>query len=211
MKHITKHQEPEAFLQWKEEANKSWQPTYNGMPGEVKQIVKESLRSEQGNICCYCERELTDIDSHIEHFMPQSALDVDPLDYSNLLCSCQNRTEKGEPRHCGSLKEDWYDPILLISPLAPDCEEHFAFTGDGLIKPSVHNDAAALETIEGLGLGIPKLNDLRAKVIDPFLDASLSGDEMAAFVSGYLSKDTAGHFSAFWTTIHYLFGDYVRA
>ena len=211
MKHITKYREPEAFAQWKGKANESWQPTYDGMPGEVKQTVKESLRSEQGNICCYCERELSDNDSHIEHFIPQSAPDVDPLDYSNLLCSCQNRIEKNEPLHCGSLKEGWYDPILLISPLAPDCEEHFAFTGDGLIKPSVHNDAAALETIERLGLGIPKLNDLRAKVIDPFLDEGLSRDEMAIFVSDYLSRDTARHFSVFWTTIRYLFGDYVRA
>ena len=101
--------------------------------------------------------------------------------------------------------------ILLISPLAPDCEEHFTFTGDGLIKPSAYNEAAASETIKKLGLGIPKLNDLRAKVIEPFLDEGLSRDEMAAFVSGYLGRDTSGHFSAFWTTIRYLFGDYVRA
>lgn len=209
MKHITKYQEPEALIQWKEKANESWQPTYDGMPGEVKQTVKESLRSEQGNLCCYCERELSDNDSHIEHFMPQSAPVVDPLDYFNLLCSCQKQIEKGEPRHCGTLKEGWYDPILLISPLAPDCEEHFAFTGNGFIKPSGHNEAAASETIKKLGLGIPKLNDLRAKVIEPFLDDGLSGDEMADFVSGYLRRDTAGHFGAFWTTIHYLFGEYV--
>ena len=151
MKHVTKHQEPEAFIQWKEEANESWQPTYDGMPGEVKQTVKESLRYEQGNICCYCERELSDNDSHIEHFIPQSAPDVDPLDYFNLLCSCQSQIKKDEPRHCGSLKEDWHDPILLISPLAPDCEEHFAFTGDGSIKPTTHNTAAASETIKKLG------------------------------------------------------------
>ena len=211
MKHITKYQEPDAFAQWKEEANESWQPTYDGMPGGVKQIVKESLRSEQGNICCYCERELSDKDSHIEHFIPQSAQKCDPLNYLNLLCCCQSRMKKGEPRHCGSLKEDWYDSDLLISPLAPDCEEHFVFTGNGFIKPSGYKEAAASETIKRLGLDIPKLNDLRAKVIEPFLDEDLSGDEMAIFVSDYLSRDTAGQFSAFWTTIRYLFGGYVRA
>ena len=209
MKHFTKRQEPEAFTRWKGEANENWQPTYDGMPSKVKQTIKESLRSEQGNLCCYCERELSDNDSHIEHFKPQSASDVDPLDYLNLLCCCQSRMKKGEPRHCGNLKEDWYDPDLLISPLAPDCEEHFAFTGDGSIKPSAHNEAAASETIKKLGLGSAKLNNLRANVIEPFLDEGLSGDEMAGFVSGYLRRDTAGHFRAFWTTIHYLFGEYV--
>lgn len=211
MKHITKCQEPEAFAQWKGKANESWQPAYRDMLGEVKQTVKDSLRFEQGNICCYCERGLTDNDSHIEHFIPQSAPNCDPLDYLNLLCCCQSRMKKGEPRHCGNLKEDWYDPILLISPLADDCEGHFAFTYNGLIKPSVHNDAAALATIERLGLGIPKLNDLRAKAIEPFLDEGLSEDEMAVFVSGYLERNTASHFSAFWTTIYYLFGEYVSA
>ena len=33
MKHITKYREPEAFTQWKREANESWQPTYGGIPG----------------------------------------------------------------------------------------------------------------------------------------------------------------------------------
>lgn len=206
MKHIIKRGEPRAFLDWKALANEDWAPTFDDLAGETKKAVKGALMLEQGYICCYCERRLSDDDSHIEHFQPQNDPAVDPLDFSNLLCSCQNRIKKGEPRHCGSLKSEWFDRKLLVSPLTPDCENRFAFTGDGFIKPTDVDDEAAAQTIKNLGLDIPKLNALRAKAIEPFLDDSLSNEDIQAFVSGYLHRDTSGRFGEFWTTIRYLFG-----
>lgn len=117
MKHIVKQEEPQKFLDWKNLAGENWQPTYGGLSGYPKKALKNSLMAEQGYICCYCERRLTDNESHIEHFRPQSDPAVDPLDYRNLLCSCQNQLNKGEPRHCGNKKEDWFDEHLLVSPL----------------------------------------------------------------------------------------------
>jgi uncharacterized protein (TIGR02646 family) len=209
MKYIEKSVEPQVFIDWKAQANDDWQPTYSDLRGDIKKAVKEALMAEQGYICCYCEQTLIDNDSHIEHLIPQSDPAVDTLDFDNLLCSCQDQVKKGEPRHCGNLKEDWFDPELLVSPLSSDCESYFAYTGNGGIKPSVSQDPAAAETIKRLGLDIPKLNDLRAKSIEPFLDADLSVEDMRAFVAGYLSRDSAGQFGAFWTTIRYLFGNYV--
>ena len=211
MKHIVKQDEPQAYTDWKSLANDDWAPTYDGLSGAPKKAVKDALTAEQGHICCYCERRLTDSDSHIEHFRPQSDPAVDPLDFSNLLCSCQNQIKKGEPRHCGNLKDDWFDPHLLISPFDPGCQNHFAFTGDGMIRKAASNDPAAAETISRLGLAIPKLNALRAKAIEPFLDEGLSREDMQQFVTGYLGMDTEGRFGEFWTTIHYLFGGYVIA
>lgn len=75
-------------------------------------------------------------------------------------------------------------------------------------KSLVDNDLASSETIKKLGLDIPKLNALRAKAIEPFLDEGLSPQEMRAFVSGYLNKDASGRFGQFWTTIRYLFGGF---
>ena len=209
MKHIVKQVEPKAFVDWKALANEDWQPTYDDLAGQPKNAVKNALLAEQGHICCYCERRLTDEDSHIEHFRPQSDPTVDPLDFKNMLCSCQNQIKAGEPRHCGNLKDSWFDPELLVSPLDSGCENRFAFDGDGVIRPATAHDGAADETIKRLGLGIPKLNALRAKAIEPFLDESLSIEEMRAFVSGYLTRDAAGRFGEFWTTISYLFGGYV--
>jgi len=205
MKHIVKDQNTPDFDEWKVSANDDWQPTYEDLSGTTKKEVKHSLMKEQGYICCYCERRLTDDVSHIEHFNPQSNNAVNPLDYANMLCSCQNQLEQGEPRHCGHLKGDWFDNQLLVSPLDPDCEGHFAYTADGKIQPAEKSDDPARLTIEKLGLNINKLNALRKKAIEPFLDENLSEQDFSQFVSGYLRKNTGGMFGEFWTTIDYIF------
>jgi uncharacterized protein (TIGR02646 family) len=210
MKHIVKDQDTPEFDDWKASANDDWQPTYEDLRDPEKKEVKDSLMKEQGYICCYCERRLTDDGSHIEHFNPRSSNTVNPLDYANMLCSCQNQLEQGEPRHCGHLKGDWFDNQLLVSPLYPDCEGRFAYTGDGEIKPAKKPDDAARMTIEKLGLNINKLKALRRKAIEPFLDENLSEQEHSQFVRGYLRKNTGEMFGEFWTTIDHIFVQNVR-
>lgn len=97
----------------------------------------------------------------------------------------------------------------MVSPLDSDCENRFSFTGNGAIKPLLPTDTAATETIKRLGLNIPKLNALRTSAIEPFLEDTLNEDELRRFVSGYLEKDENNLYGEFWSTIHYLFGDYV--
>ncbi|MBE9070599.1 TIGR02646 family protein [Leptolyngbya cf. ectocarpi LEGE 11479] len=210
MKYIQKQQEPQSFTDWKNRANADWQPTYDTLRGAVKNDVKTALLIEQGHLCCYCESSLTDEDSHIEHFRPQHDQAIDPIDFSNLLCSCQKYLQKGEPLHCGNLKGCWFDENLLISPLELTCETRFAFTADGHIKPNQAIDAAALKTIEKLGLDIPKLRALRANAIAPFLEDSLSEEELKRFVEGYLEfSENGNQLSAFWTTIHNIFQPHI--
>lgn len=205
MKHITKGREPRELAEWKALENENWQPTYGDLSGQEKLAVKVALMKEQGYLCCYCERRLAGDDSHIEHLNPQSDQSVDPLDYSNLLCSCQNRLDKGEPRHCGNLKGEWFDKTLLVSPLREDCEERIRFAADGSVFPADHNDDGAGETIRRLGLDLPKLTSLRSAAIDPFLSEELTDDEVASFVSGYLRQDQEGKYQPFWVTIKQLF------
>jgi uncharacterized protein (TIGR02646 family) len=207
MKHITKLPEPQQLIDWRASATEDWEPSYNDLRGPEKQAVKQSLMQEQGYICCYCESRLVDSDSHIEHFQPQSDPSVDPLSYSNLLCSCQRRIEKGDPLHCGNLKNGWYDKQLLISPLEIGCAERFAYSGDGQIRPANLADEPARVTIQKLGLDIPKLNNLRKKAIEPFVDPALSEIEFREFVTGYLGRDTDGRSGEFCTTIRHLFGE----
>ena len=116
MKHIVKQEEPQVFSDWKGLSSMDWQPSYDILSGPVKRVVKQALMAEQGYLCCYCERRLAEEDSHIEHFRPQSHPGTDPLDFYNMLCSCQNRLKKGVPRHCGILKDNWFDENTLISP-----------------------------------------------------------------------------------------------
>ncbi len=202
MKYIMKGDEPEEFKDWKAQENENWRPAYENLSGDIKKAVKNSLMAEQGHICCYCERLLIDTDSHIEHLKPQSNPSVDPLDFGNMLCSCQNLLKKGDPRHCGNRKED---NCLLITPLTNNCGELFTYTHDGEIQATVQGDTAVQQTIKILGLDIAKLNALRKNAIEPFLDEDLDPDDVARFVSGYLKKDAQGKFSEFWTTINCLF------
>lgn len=209
MKSIIKSPEPVEFALWKEKTNADWQPSYDDLSGDTKRAVKSALMREQGYLCCYCERRLLDNDSHIEHFKPQNDPLVDPLDFANMLCSCQDQVKKCAPRHCGNLKGGWFDEQMLVSPLSADCAERFAFMGNGNILSTNPADDAAKTTIIKLGLGIPKLNALREKAIEPFLDPILNQDEISLFVSGYLKQDDqSGELGEFWTTIHYLFKDY---
>lgn len=209
MKYIAKQDEPDLFTQWKALANEDWQPAYEDLRDEEKRAVIEALKAEQGDICCYCERRLTDGDLHIEHFRPQSDSLVDPLDFGNMLCSCQDRLKKGAPRHCGNRKGGWFDAELLVSPLDPECEGRFAFLWDGSIKPAIAADAGASTTIKKLGLDISKLNEKRAKALEPFLDEGLSFEEVRTFVAGYLERDSLGRFGEFWTMVRYLSDDLV--
>ncbi len=91
-------------------------------------------------------------------------------------------------------------------PQYPGCEDRFVFTGDGAIKAADSQDYAAFETIDRLGLDIQKLNAMRAKAMEPFLDENISAEEIQTFVAGYLTRDFSGRFGEFWTTIRYLFG-----
>ncbi|MEI8085253.1 MAG: retron system putative HNH endonuclease [Paludibacter sp.] len=207
MKCIVKRSEPIEFTQWKDQANDDWTPTFAVLSGEVKGTVYKTLKEEQGFICCYCERELTGKDYHIEHLNPQEKEIIDPLDFSNMLCSCQRRLKKGEPRHCGNSKDDWFEEESFISPLDSDCEKKFKYTFDGHIESAIEKDNAAIITIEKLRLGIDKLNKMREKAVEPFLDEHLSLQELTDFVSGYLieKENNNGKYNPFYTTIKYLF------
>lgn len=206
MRHISKQPEPQALFDWKAQANADWQPAYELLSGAPKLALKLALMVEQGFICCYCERRLHDDDAHIEHFRPQSDPACDALDYANLLCSCQNRIERGAPRHCGNLKEDWFDEQLLVSPLLEGCERQFAFAGDGSIRPANPDDQSAAITIEKLGLNIRKLQDLRKAAIELFLDPELSDADLQLFTQAYLARDADNRLGEFCSTVAHLFG-----
>lgn len=205
MKHILKQAQPPELAEWRDSGNEDWQPTYDNLDSHVKRKVKDSLMEEQGWICCYCKRRLIDKDSHIEHFRPQTDPGTDPLDYDNLLCSCQDQERRGQPLHCGHCKGDWFDPVLLINPLDDDCEARFSFLLDGTILPRSDKDRAAKTTIKRLNLDIPKLRALRHAAVDSFLDPTLSDEDCALFAKKYLQQDASGRFGEFWTTIRFLF------
>lgn len=209
MKHIVKTQEPKAFTTWKlahpaaayDDLNKRTnQPT--------KAALKQSLLQEQGYICCYCEREIDESSSHIEHFKPKDSHQPYTglqLEYTNLHASCNLYSTKTSPNICGVRKDNTYCN-KLISPLEPDCASHFSYSLDGRISPASTGDERATYTIGLLGLDDAFLCLQRKAVIEIFLDEHLTADDIELLKNSYLTKKTDGHFNPFYTTIEYLFG-----
>lgn len=197
MKHIAKGEEPQDLKDWKASANENWQPTWDALSGLVKRNLHATLMAEQGFICCYCGKRVSDCDSHIEHFKPQVPFEADALVYANLLCSCQRQTERREPLHCGKLKDNWYDEQRLVSPLSADCETRFRFAGDGAIYPSHDGDPAARETIDRLGLDIAKLRAMRSKAIEGVTNDmdKLSTDDLRHLITVLSLRDEAGRYA----------------
>ncbi|MCK9375229.1 MAG: TIGR02646 family protein [Syntrophobacterales bacterium] len=208
MKHITKGMEPQEFTTWKALANDDWAPTYEDLRGIEKRAVHASLIREQGGLCCYCEQSVNINNSHIEHFRPQNYHLVDPLDYGNMLCSCQRLLREREPRHCGNKKGEWFDEVLLISPMDAGCEGRFAYDASGGIRPMDPDDEATTTTIKKLKLDCDKLRSLRKGVIDGLLQGNLTEQEMGESIRGHLGPDGDGVFGEFYTTVAYLFRDY---
>lgn len=188
MRFIHKRSEPETLLEFKAMSNSNWEPSYDSLPKARKDIIKKALIDEQKGLCCYCERIITESDSHIEHFKPQDRFSEYALDYNNMHCSCMVEQTKGTPLHCGMAKGNWYDEALLISPLDPNCESRFKYLGDGRILPANSTDEAARETIRHLCLDDKGLTAERKTVIDMFLDETLSEDERNTFLSVYVDE-----------------------
>lgn len=88
---IHKHQEPRELVEYRATPNS----TYEGMPGETKNIVKASLLQEQGNLCAYCMGRIGKENSSIEHWDAQTNQHGNDLNYSNMLAVCR---KEGRPK-----------------------------------------------------------------------------------------------------------------
>lgn len=203
MRAINKNAQPQELTDWKDSATEDWQPTYSDLSGNVKRAVYDALLTEQGHICCYCERELRDDDFHIEHLNPQAEHAGDDLDFTNFLCSCLNTTAKGAPLHCGKTKAN---KIIPIHPLQTDCQSKFQFHANGKINGIDENSE---KTIALLKLNIPKLNDFRSKVLEVFLDEDLTDEDLTLFVNGYIALNNDDQYNPFVSAVECVFAEYI--
>ena len=123
--------------------------------------VGNSLRGEQHHLCCYCESEITDDRSHIEHMEPRSSDSRRTYDYSNLTASCDG----GMIEHCGRFKDDRkknpsfrYEATQFCPPHDPSTHELFSYLSSGKIEPAPASNKAKAEYMIGyLGLDCPRL------------------------------------------------------
>ncbi len=201
MKHFIKHSEPEELTEWKEQYPEA---TYKDLgkdklfPGAQKArwALRQSLSSEQGYLCCYCESRILNDDFHVEHFRPKDQFASLQLDYANLHASCLRQVVGGSDVHCGHKKANIFSD-LLISPLETDCEKHFAYNMMGEV---LGIDERGNETIAILNLNSSLLKKSRKALIDEFEDME---EEYEDEITKHLDPNVP-ILGEFYTTIHYL-------
>mgnify|MGYP001810800003 CR=1 FL=1 len=215
MRHIQKTASPDFF-----EAERATLPidaTWDDL--HCKRALKQVLVTEQGQLCGYCESQITPDDSHIEHVMAQSEQEDLRFDYHNLIASCNGvecnpsdkNTYKPEDVHsCGHKKSNDMDARLFLNPITcVDISNYFDFDPTtGNICPS-HSDASsnayqkANYTINLLNLDNSRLNNARLNAKGAFRKAvsqyhnKPSGKSIKEVAMRLLNKQPAQAFDSF--------------
>jgi uncharacterized protein (TIGR02646 family) len=201
MRYVAKDEAPSSFTEWKGQANENWNPTYGNLRNPQKGDLHAALLAEQGGTCCYCGRQISLDESHIEHFVPQEESEQLALEYRNLHASCIRARSPKLPLHCGHAKDRYLDEKQSISPLDPTCEQRFRYLLDGELLPSEDVDGNAIYMIELLKLNIPSLRNRRQAVLAGVFDNeflnSASDEELRKIFDAYRTRDVHGHFPDF--------------
>ena len=182
---------------WKGLANEDWQPSYSELSGQEIRDLRDSLIAEQGGLCCYCNKDISDGDFHLEHFKPQHPYVALELEYQNILACCIKSPQKGVEIHCGHVKGDWFCEQNTLSPLQ-DHEDKFQYLGNGVV---CSDDVAAVMMVEKLNLNEKTLKASREETIAGMLDEAFlttaSTEELELLLSKLSVRDSRGYFNAF--------------
>lgn len=217
MKHITKQPQPQKLIAWTREKSTNeegealtW--TYDDMPADVRQAVKESLINEQGALCCYTGRRISPATSHIEHLKPQALCTAhEDTDYSNMLAAYPS-SDPGTP-HCqygAHAKADWYDQLDFVHPLRHDCEDRFCYRDTGKIVPTYPTDRGAAITIKKLSLDSPQLERMRKAAIDAAFEERLTKAQTQRLIEAMDTRDGNGRFRPFCFVIKQAYAKYLK-
>ncbi len=163
------------------------------------------LRQEQQGLCCYCEHQIEDSDSHVEHLEPRKTNEARTYHYTNLPLSCNG----GKVEHCGHYKDnrqrnpnyEW-NAARFSSPHDPDTALLFSYLFDGSINPTPVDEEKALFLIGYLGLDCSRLIDRRLQHARDLIDTL--GEEPDPYIvtwlrKEYLQPDTNGHLKKFFS------------
>jgi uncharacterized protein (TIGR02646 family) len=200
LKQITKRNEPQELVDWKALENDNWQPCFDNLQGEQKQALRNNLLAEQGYICCYCNKDISDDDFHIEHFRPQETFEVLALEYYNLHASCLRNQKSGAPIHCGMAKGNWFDDALMLCPL-DNHEAKFKFYYDGKVDAST---PVATTMVDRLNLNAASLMAKREAEIAGILGAdfiSTATDDEYIKLFRKISRKNSGKYQPFLIAI----------
>lgn len=125
-------QTPDTLLSWE------------NLDRHERKMVLRSLLDEQGCLCAYCMRKITEESAHVEHWIPQSVGagcdDPDSVDYGNLLAVCDGFEGNREGLTCDRARGN---VPLTVNPLRPETLDSIRYQRDGRIRsdcPAIEHD-----------------------------------------------------------------------
>jgi uncharacterized protein (TIGR02646 family) len=209
MKYISKLNEPSALVVFKKKYKEKHKidAIYDNLYPRTKKKIKSTLLREQGFICCYCMKSITQGNSHIEHVKPRSLFSLETLNYGNMLVSCNGYNEKGE--NCGHNKKNWWDPIEFVTPLHPDCERIFTY---GITGQMSSTTTGGKTTISNLNLNSFLLRTARKAALgmSGFFDFDFDKHKQD-IVNTYSLPGKDGKFQQFCVAVVYCIKKYDKA
>lgn len=124
---INKSSAPTSLIEYKRTVNAS----FDNLPSDVKQEIRNSLLKEQGYICAYCMKRINnENDTKIEHYIPRNS--ENDLDYLNLLAVCYgNEGFSKEIQTCDTRKANLE---IKIDPQDEVAMNTISYTSLGIIK-----------------------------------------------------------------------------
>lgn len=160
MKRIIKGTEPSCLLKYRQTQNATYEDY------RPKEPLKKALLTEQGYLCCYCMKRISEDNMEIEHFKPQS-VDKYPelqLNYRNLLGSCQGN--RGEPKHIQHCNARKGDQEITLNPADPqkNCENFIKYRSNGQIysdDPLIEQEVNQILNLNYQTLMINRRNTLK--------------------------------------------------
>ena len=166
MRQIKKGKEPKALAEYRATAG----ATYNGFQSATRmKVLRESLISEQGGICCYCMQRIypTEDTMKVEHWLSQKRYPAKQLIYRNMLAACMgNEGQPEDEQHCDTRKGN---KDLARNPADPEdrIEDFIQYLGDGTIEsrdPQLNRQLGE----DVLNLNRPLFVSNRLSVLDAF-------------------------------------------
>ncbi|WP_413171818.1 retron system putative HNH endonuclease [Anabaena azotica] len=196
MKRIIKGTEPPCLLKYRQIDGAN----YDGY--HPKEPLKKALLAEQGYICCYCMRRISEENMEIEHWQPESKYPELQITYKNLLASCSgNRGSKKDNQHCNPRKGD---TEITINPADyKNCENYIKYSSQGKILSDDETINYELDTI--LNLNIQTLKENRKVAFDTviavlnkkFPNKTWSQEAIKKKLEELSSKDAEGKYSPY--------------
>ncbi len=123
---------------------------------QKRNVRKHILNTEQNNICCYCEIEIDEFNSSIEHIIPQSKNQSLSMNYDNFVVSCNNTN------HCNNFRGN---NEIDINQTIENPEDFLTYN---IIGEILNINQKGLKTVTNLNLNYKSLIQQRKNIIIQF-------------------------------------------